>query len=183
MAGFLAGNPEAYITVSPELYETREKEQLLFFEAKKKYFLKANNKNANGFSVADSMMADKLSVKDSSFVHYLNRQVKSSMQFTVQDKCAKLVDPAIIDSKMKDLNIERASTFMSYFRKLGVEKQVHMRTARNVTPFNGFSFYEIGYKGEFPRPLINAYHHLNELNEEMPRKKFEKERKKNKSAL
>jgi len=183
MAAFLKENPGANITVSPELYETREKEQALFFEAKKKYFLVTNNKNANAFSVADSMIVDKLSVKDSLFIHFLNRQIKNGMLFTVQDKCSKLIDAVTIHNKIKDLNIERESTFMSYFRKQGVENQIHMRTVRNVIPFNGFSFYEISYKGEFPRSLIKAYHKLNELNEQMPRKKFEKERKENKSTL
>jgi hypothetical protein len=183
VAKFLTKTTDAYITVSPELYETKEKEQILLFEAKKKYFMASHNKNASSFSVEDSTAVDKLSIKDSSFVHYLNRQIKNPMIFTVQDKCARLIDASITSERFRQLSIERAITFMAYFKNHGVDKQVKMNSVKNIVPFNGFSFYQISYKGEFPEPLIKAYIELNELNEEAPRKKFEKERKENKTAL
>ena len=55
--------------------------------------------------------------------------------------------------------------------------------SENVIPYNGFSFYKIEYKGEFPESLLKAYQKMNELDNEIPRKKFEKERKKNGSQL
>jgi hypothetical protein len=180
---FLAKNPEAFIDVYPQQYATKEKEYVLFFEAKKKYFMAAHHLNAGSFSAEDSGTVDKLSVKDSLFIHYLNKEVKNQMLFTVQEKCAKLIDPNIVDNKLRQLNMERENNFMSFFKNQGIEKQVKMHAIKNVVPFNGFSFYEISYKGEFPESLLKAYRKLSELNKEDPRKKFEKERKENKSKL
>ncbi len=41
----------------------------------------------------------------------------------------------------------------------------------------------IEYKGEMPESLIKAYEQMNELNDEGPRKRFEKIRKKTKAPL
>ena len=58
-----------------------------------------------------------------------------------------------------------------------------MHTGENDTPYNGYSFYKIVYKGETPPDLIKAFQKMNELNDEAPRKKFEEDRKKNKNIL
>jgi hypothetical protein len=58
-----------------------------------------------------------------------------------------------------------------------VDNRVNILKGENVVPYNGFSFYRIEYKGEFPESLIKAYNQLNEYNNEAPRKKFEQERK------
>ena len=142
-----------------------------------------NNKNARAFSEADSEAVDKMSVKDSSFVRYLSKQTNDSMLFTIQDKCAKIIDSAVVNNKFKQLNKARYDAFMAYFKQKEVEKQVKIHTAKNTIPYNGFSFYKIEYKGEFPESLLKAYQKMNELDNEIPRKKFEKERKKNGSQL
>ncbi|MFI5218872.1 MAG: DUF748 domain-containing protein [Bacteroidia bacterium] len=183
MAEFLTENPDASITVHPQQYAIKEKEYILFFEAKKKYFLLANNMNKESFSEEDSEKVAKMSVKDSMFIHYLNKQVNDSLLFTIQDKCTRLIDSDIINSKFKQLNTERKNAFISYFKEKGVENRINISTGENVIPYNGFSFYKIEYKGEFPEPLIKAYHEMNELNDEAPRNKFKKERKENLSAL
>lgn len=183
MADFLVENPGASITVHPQQYAIKEKEYILFFEAKKKYFLLSNNINKESFSEEDSEKVAKMSVKDSLFVHYLNKQVNDSMLFTIQDKCSKLIDSGIINAKFKQLNTERENAFISYFKKREVEKQITISRGENIIPYNGFSFYKIEYKGEFPEPLIKAYREMNELNNEAPRKKFKKERKENLTAL
>ena len=54
MVDFLIKNPDASINVYPQQYAIKEKEYILFFEAKKKYFLMTNNKNAGSFSEEDS---------------------------------------------------------------------------------------------------------------------------------
>ena len=54
MADFLIKNPDASITVYPQHYAIKEKEYILFFEAKKKYFLAINNKNPRSFNAEDS---------------------------------------------------------------------------------------------------------------------------------
>lgn len=52
-----------------------------------------------------------MSVKDTVFVNYLNKHFKSSMLFTVQEKCAKFISVALINAKLKQLNTERTSNF------------------------------------------------------------------------
>jgi hypothetical protein len=183
MADFLVKNPEALITVYPQQYALKEKEYILFFEAKKKYFLLSNNKNALSFNEEDSEKVDKMSVKDSLFVHYLSKQINDSMIFTIQEKCAMFIDSAIVNAKFEQLNKERENAFIIYFKEREVEKRVKISTSENVIPYNGFSFYKIEYKGEIPESLIKAHRQMNELNNEAPRKRFKQERKKNGSAL
>ena len=180
MADFLVKNPEAFITVYPQHYEAKEKEYILFFEAKKKYYLTVNKINIRTFCKADSEKIDKMSIKDSCFVRYLNKQENDPMLFTIQDKCARFIDSTIVNTKFKQLNRERENAFIIFFKKKEVDKRVKFYSAVDVIPYNGFSFYKIEYKGEFPESLLKAYQEINELNDEAPRKKFEKERKKNK---
>ncbi|MFI5220069.1 MAG: hypothetical protein ACHQNT_11350, partial [Bacteroidia bacterium] len=88
-----------------------------------------------------------------------------------------------INAKFKQLNQERENAFIFYFKEKKVEKQINFSEGENVIPYNGFSFYKIEYKGEFPEPLIKAYREMNELNDEAPRDKFKKERKETPGAL
>ena len=181
MVDFLVKNPKAFITVYPQHYAIKEKEYILLFEAKKKYFLSTTHRNAQSFCKADSEKVDKISNKDSLFVRYLNKQVNNPMLFTTQGKCSKLIDSTFINTKYKQLNQEREESFIIFFKKKEVEQRVKIYSATNCIPYNGFSFYEIEYKGNFPESLLTAYEEMKELNNEAPRKKFEKERKKNKS--
>jgi hypothetical protein len=183
MADFLVKNPHASIAVYPQQYTIKEKEYILFFEAKKKYYLLTNNKNAQSFSEADSEKVDKMSVKDSLFVLYLNKQTNGLMLYTIQEKCWMTIGSAIINAKFNQLNKDRATAFISFFKEKKVEKRVIIYTDNYVIPYNGFSFYKIEYKGEFPEYLIKAYRQMNELNDEEPRKIFKKERKKIGSTL
>ena len=102
------------------------------------------------------------------------------MLFTIQDKCNRFVGSAIVNAKFKQLNKEREDAFMFYFKKKDVDDHVKIYTGENIIPYNGFSFYKIEYKGEFPESLIKAYQKMNELNDEAPRKEFKKDRKKKK---
>jgi hypothetical protein len=178
MTEFLADNPDVHITISPQHYAIKEKEYLLFYEAKKKYFLLVNNKKATSYTRDDSIKVDKMSVKDSFFVQYLNKQKTQSTLFTIQDKCALIIDSAFLNLKFNQLKKERENSLTSFFKDKGVLKQVKFTPDKNIIPYNGFSFYKIDYKGEFPESLIRAYREMNELNEEPPRDKFNKERKK-----
>jgi hypothetical protein len=183
MVDFLIKNPEASIAVYPIQYAEKEKEHILFFEAKKKYFLLSEDKNAPFLSEDDSLKVDKMSVKDSLFVHYLNKKVSGNMLFTIQEKCNKFIGSAIVNAKFKQLNKEREDAFMFDFKKNGVQNCVKMSIGENNIPYNGFSFYKIAYKGEIPEALLKAYRKMNELNDEAPRKKFKNDRKKNRKAL
>src|SRR5207344_2938857 len=146
----------ASITVYPEQYAIKEKEYILFFEAKKKYFLLSKNNDAKFLTEEDSEKVGKMSVKDSLFVHYLNRQVKDSMLFTIQDKCMGLIHSDVVNTKFKQLNAERENAFLFFFKEKAVESRVNISAAENMIPYNGFSFYKIEYKGEYPESLIKA---------------------------
>jgi len=178
MADFLVKNPDAAIVVTPHQYSVKEKEYILLFEAKKKYFLATGSKNETYFSREDSEKVDKMSIKDAQFVSYLNKQTADSMLFTVQDKCNRLIGGAFIDTKYMQLNKEREKSFISYFKDKGVEKRVKIFAAESVIPYNGFSFFKIDYKGEYPEALLKAYRKMNKLNDKAPRNLFQKQRRK-----
>jgi hypothetical protein len=176
MADFLVHTPEASIAVYPMPYVEKEKEYILFFEAKKKYFLLSKDKNAQTLSEDDSLKVDKMSVKDSLFVHYVNKQVGDSLLFTIQEKCNKFIGPDMVNARFRQLNEERENAFMLCFKKKAVENRVKMFADGNTIPYNGFSFFKIVYKGEFPEALLKAYRQMDVLNNAAPRKRFEKER-------
>jgi len=179
MTDFLVKNPEASITVYPQQYAIKEKEYILFFEAKKKYFLSINHKDVHAFSEDDSDKVNKMSVKDSLFIRYVNKHIRdTALLFTMQDKCSKLIGSTVIDNRFKQLNKEREHAFISCFQKNRVESRVKIQAAENTIPYNGFSFYKIEYKGELPKSLTKAYQKIQELDDIGPRKKYEKERKK-----
>jgi hypothetical protein len=182
IAYFLAKTPNATINVYPQQYSLKEKEYILFYEAKKKYFLVANNKNNNSYDESDSIAVEKMSVRDGGFVNYLNKQSKDPLIFTIQGKCAEVIEAGLVDACYQHLNAEREKVFKDYFIERGVEKQVKFANGNSVIPYNGFSFYKIEYKGEFPKSLNKAYQLMRELNNEAPRKKFWKDRKSIKDA-
>jgi hypothetical protein len=183
MIDFLIHNPEASIKVHPIQYADKEKEYIQFFEAKKKFFLLSKNKNDQVLCKDDSLAVDNMSVKDSLFVHFLNKKVDDSMLFTIQEKCNKYVGSDIINAKFKELNKVRENAFMLEFKKKGLENRVKIFTAENNIPYNGFSFYKIEYKGQLPKDLIKAYQQMYEFDNEVPRKRFKKERVENNSNM
>ena len=71
---------------------------------------------------------------------------------------------------------KREYAFILPFRKKAVENRVKIYTSENTIPYNGFSFYKIVYKGEFPGFLIKAYQQMNELDDVAPRKRYKEER-------
>ncbi len=182
MADFLHKNPGASITVSPQQFTTKEKEYILLYEAKKKYFMTTESKDEKYFSHEDAETVDNMSIKDEKFVKYLNRQTSDSMLFTTQDKCSRLLGATFVEAKYNQLNREREAVFISFFKDRNVEKRVKISANQSVIPYNGFSFYKMQYKGEFPEALMKAYHRMNELNDKAPRNLFQKQRKKYKEG-
>ena len=178
MADFMAKNPSALIVVSPQQYESKEKEYILFFEAKKKYYLFCNPKKVQTFNEEDSEYVDKMSVKDSAFLNYLNKFLPKSPIFTVQDKCSNLISPSLVETRLRQLNKARENAFLSYFKEKGVDSRVKFNSPQSIIPYNGFSYFKMEYKGELPDYLTNAYKKIDELNNEVPREKYEKEREK-----
>jgi hypothetical protein len=174
---FLKDNPGSSISVHPKQYADKEKEHILFFEAKKKFYL-SSLRNGHLFSEEDSERVDKMSIKDSAFIKYLHKHIHKELLFTVQEECAQVIDSNYVNSKFEQLNKARENTFLAYFEDGGVKNQVNVLLDKNMIPYNGFSFYKIKYKGDFPDYLIKAYCEMDEMNQEPPRKKFRKERKK-----
>lgn len=177
MISFLQKNKDAKIIIIPQIYTNKEEEYIVFYEAKKKYFLTSANKNVQTLSKEDSIRVEKMSIKDSMFVQYLDKQIKDSLVFTIQEKCSRYVGSQFANAKFKEINTERQKAFLSYFKSGKVEEQVSISTSESVVPYNGFSFYRIEYKGEFPENLLKAYRKMSDLNNAEPRSKFKKERK------
>ena len=182
MADFLHKNPEATITVSPQQFSVKEKEYIMLYEAKKKYFMTTESKDEKYFSREDAEKVDNMSIKDEKFVKYLNRQTADSMLFTTQDKCNRLLGATFVEAKYNQLNREREAIFISFFKDRNVEKRVKISANQSVIPYNGFSFYKMQYKGEFPEALMKAYQRMNELNDKAPRNLFRKQRTKYKEG-
>ncbi len=175
MADFLKDNPSASLSIYPANYNEKEKEQLLFFEAKKKYFLLTNN---NALNQNDSLTIEKMSVKDPAFVRFLDKRINHTLLFTIQQKSNAFVNVNIVNLKFNQLVKHRENIFRSYFIENGTNDRIQFHANDNSVPYNGFSSYKITYKGDVPKSLLSAYKELGEMNEQSPRKKYFKERKK-----
>ena len=171
---FLVENPAASVTVTPMMYTEKEKEAILFFEAKKKYYMITNKLKA--ITSADSVKIAKMSIRDATFAEYLKKHATDSLTFTVQDKCRKLVGVDVLNAQYQALLTAREKNFRSYFEAKGVNGRVKVVAPTTTIPFNGFSYYKIDYKGELPEKLLDAYYEMNDLNKTKPRKKYEKKR-------
>ncbi|MBK9671651.1 MAG: DUF748 domain-containing protein [Bacteroidetes bacterium] len=179
LAEFLKDNPDASLSITPQNYTLKEKEYLLLYEAKKKYYRSKIATNTKTYTETDSNMVAKMSIKDPQFVNYLNHQIKDSLLFTIQDKCAGFVSVVELDQYYAQLQETRKKAFLSVFSSIGVSSQINFMSGKTVIPYNGFSFYQIDYTSEFPESLLKAYRELNVLNNASPRKKFKWIRKKN----
>jgi len=177
IANFLKENPSASIVVHPNNYTEKEKEYILFFEAKKKYYISSRNKKGGFISEKDSIYIEKMSLQDSSFIKYVNSIVKDPMMHTMQGKCTKLVGEALVNGKFDKLIKEREKLFIQYFIDNQTVKQVKIVSNTDIIPFNGFSTFTIKYNGEIPQSLKKANEDLSEINSESPRDKYLKFRK------
>lgn len=183
IAGFLKDNPKITISVTPLVWEEKEKEYILFFEAKKQFYLFANKMNSKDLSAKDTTHIEKLSIKDSTFIKYLDSRITSKRLFTIQDKCRQIVSAGIVNSRYQDLLKQRRAAFMAYFKEEGVDSRVKMQEVIVKIPYNGFSLYRINYKGDIPDELLEAYRTINEFDNKNPRKKYKDLREKNRKAI
>ncbi|MCD6018761.1 MAG: hypothetical protein K0S53_1882 [Bacteroidetes bacterium] len=182
LAQFLGKSPVAHINFQPFEFTEKEKEYILFYEAKKKFYLANDGKKGSQISEEDSINIEKISVKDSAFILYVSKHVKDSMIFTMQEKCYLMVGKSFVSNKLKQLEKSRKETITAYFKQNYVDKQVHFLEKKTVIPRNGFTYYKITYKGEIPADLKEAYDKLMEIDSEPPREKYFKFRhRKNKS--
>jgi hypothetical protein len=183
---FLKDNPDASVSITPINYEDKEKEYILFFEAKKKYFLATHKLNEASFSKDDSIAVDKMSIKESHFMKFLNKQVDTSALFTIQDKCKAFVGKKagldslqilrqtayIVDKQFNALRKNRIMKFRSYFDEDEIENQIKIDKDEASVPFDGFSFYKVNYEGDIPKKLLEAYKEMNELKDNSPVKRY-----------
>jgi hypothetical protein len=183
IANFLADNPQASVVIHPQFYAIKEMEYLLYFEAKKKYFLHREHIGINSFEEKDSIAVDKMFIKDALFIQYLDKQIPDSTVFTILEKCERLIGDETIRIKLEALRVKRAKNFTSYFVKKNVSSQIIFSKEISTIPYNGFSFYKIDYDGTFPKSIMNAYEQMKEFNNKSPRKKFQKERNSREGAL
>lgn len=173
MARFLDENKASSITVYSKEYSLKEKEQILFFEAKKKYFISMHSKN-NPFTKEDSIVVDKTSIKDAAFMHAIKRGkgAGDTLMFSIQDKCNYYVGGNTVNSEYIKLVIERDRVFREFFVKNGTADRMKIHSDNDSIPYNGFSSYKIIYHGVIPESLQSAYKEMHELNNEELRKKY-----------
>ncbi len=175
MADFLKTNATATIAVTPFDYTEKEKEHILLFEAKKKYFLHAHHLSSKDLSEGDSILIDKMSVKDSLFVHYLDKQIGDTILFTLQEKCDFIITKKIVNNRFQQLLTAREIIFKNYFGDAA--NRVKFKRNESTVPFNGFSYYKIDYPNEIPEELVMAYEELKQLDKEAPRERYNAKRK------
>jgi hypothetical protein len=172
MSKFLKKNPDAAITVKPINYEIKEKEAILLYEAKKKFYLAHHKISEKEYNEDDSLYVEYMSIKDSSFVHYLNQHNKDTLVFTVQGKCQFIVSNELVNLRYSQLQKAREKEFMRTFKEDGTDSRVTVQDEESRIPRSGFSFMRVNYKGGLPEELEKSYRKLIEFNKENPRKKY-----------
>jgi hypothetical protein len=172
LAEFLKKDQSTSIAVYASDYGLKEKEQILFFEAKKKYFLSIHGKQH--LTGNDSMTVNKMSVKDPAFMRTLKKGsgAGDTLMFTIQDKCRYYVGKATVNSIYAKLVKDRDTQFRQYFINTGTSSQLTFHSSNNIVPYNGFSAYKIVYKGTVPQSLARAYESMDVLDNRSMRRKY-----------
>ncbi|PBQ31134.1 hypothetical protein CNR22_04930 [Sphingobacteriaceae bacterium] len=183
LSEFLVEDPKVVLHIKQLVYAEKEKEYILLFEAKKRYYLHKYNRKANQLSEDENEEIEKMSIKDSLFVAYLKHKTKDPMLFTVQAKCLALIGQKEVDAKFNELLKERESAFLAYFKEKDIAKRIKINPMEDKIPYAGFSAYRIDYKGELPKELEHAMNKMNDLNNQNPRKKFKKDRDTRRSLI
>ena len=176
VANFLHKNPDVTLTVSPIEYEVKEKEAILFFNAKKKYLSEKMSWNTENLGRFDSLQIQRLWIKDSLFIVYLDKKCAGIFMYTIQEKCHCLVGEKMVASDYKSLQHERMIEFMSAFKDLGIQNQIKFSSIKNEIPYNGFSYFRMKFNKEIPEELMKAYEKIDMLDEQKPRKEYRKKR-------
>lgn len=158
---FLRKNPEANVTIEPAVYVGKEKEHVLFYLAKKKYYLQKTGIKADAFTEEDSIAVDKMSVKDDGFLRALDKSIKgSNMMFTVQEKCYRWIDSSAVSAEYARIIDKRMKAVRVPLENAGAGKQVIVKQAKADIPRTGFSYYRISYSVDIPDKLRNALEKL-----------------------
>ena len=173
---FLDDNKNAKIEIIPRMFEEREKEVLLLYEAKRRFYLGYKRIGLQKFTSADSLAVVNLSSKDPLFMQWLDQQVSDSLLFTVQHKSLNLVGEKRVQDLYKQLVKSRKANFLSVFPK-EFHNRLIFKDVDEREPFNGISLFELSYEGEFPEKLRKGYINYRNLNDDLPREYFKEKRK------
>lgn len=174
----LKDNPGASLIVTPMQYETREKEHILFYEAKKKFYLITQKMNVKDFTDEDSLKVCEMSAKDEKLVKYISRNLSDTVMFTIQEKCYNFVGHKVVDQSFNNLVKARTESFIRVFKDDGTQRQVRMKESKSIVPYNGFSYLKFDYPSGMTHDLRKAFDKLEDIDNKNPRKKYLKERKK-----
>lgn len=172
VAEFLEKNPEAHLVVQPIFHVEKEKENILLFQAKKKYFFLSREEDVKALSEDDSLKVEKLSSQDPAFLGFLDKSLKNSEILTLQEKCRRFLGREIVERKYEQLVELRRKAFLDFFVENETSKRIDLQEIQNKVPYNWFSFYQIDYKGDIPESLEEALDKLYEINSEPPRREF-----------
>lgn len=178
----LKEHPDVFINVRPFEYTSKEKEHILFFETKKKYFMITHDRAAGDFSSADSTHVAKMSIKDDDLVRHLSKNLSDTVMFTLQEKCVNFVGHDVVNSSFRKLVKARESSFRSIFIKDGTDAQLTMHAGKSGIPYIGFSQFILSYPGTIPQELREAYSKMNHMNDEGSRKRYHEQRQKAEAA-
>ncbi len=176
IAKFLKENPQTKIRFEPMIYVSKEKEYIIYYEAKKKFYM--STYNLKSITSADSIKIFRMSNRDTSFVQYIKEKNTNPEAYSVYHYAKSIVDSKVVDKHYADLLKQREANVRSYFQAEGVENQISVAAAKSTIPVNGFSYYLIEYKGDYPYEVIDAYYKMNDLNNKISRRDYKKERKK-----
>lgn len=163
ISDFLKKNPEAYIIVEPVYHVEKEMENILLFEAKKKYFFESRGKKVTALERRDSMEVEKLSSRDPAFLSHLEKHVNNPELLTLQEKCYSYIGREYVQERFHDLVELREKEFLSFFEKDKTQDRVDMQEPLDLFPYDWFSFFEINYRGDLPESLKEAYQELYDL--------------------
>ena len=145
---YLKKNPDVAINVYPQVYADKEKEYILFYEAKKRFYLIEHKMKTSSYTESDSEKVDKMSSKSPDFVKFMDRAMPNKMLPTLQQKCNVLVGENLINYKFNRLVMDREKEFLALFNAKGVGSQVKLQRGENTIPYDGFSYYKISYKNQ-----------------------------------
>ena len=98
--------------------------------------------------------------------------------FTLQEKCFNFVGHALIEHEFNKTISQREHSFLQVFIADKTKELLKINSSSNATPFNGFSYYKFEYPSGVPIELRKAFKRMCELDNENPRKKYKRLRRK-----
>ena len=137
---YLILNPHSHLTISPNYFESDEKETILLFEAKKNYYASGHHLNGGKLSEDDSAAISSMSIKDDAFVQYLNEEADpNGTEFSVFGKCRMLIGQGYVNEKYNKMIALRKKGILAFFSNEQQSDRVTYKHAVSVVPPSGFS--------------------------------------------